>query len=153
KTDEQVYRWRLFGTTSFFHLLLSGGPRSRVGLTARLHHLSIALRKGYKRQRRQAHRGRGRRLYRRFDFEEQLSHIVGPSLLILLVDKAKFAQLVYIAQRMVACRIRKVRSPMVMNRRPMELLKNARLLHRLLPGLGMHLIRRQLVGTRDMQPM
>src|SRR2546428_86337 len=57
------------------------------------------------------------------------------------------------APRMVALVIRKVRFPMVMDHRPREWAKNARLRHRLVATLGMDFIRRQTLGAGDMQPM
>jgi hypothetical protein len=75
-------------------------------------------------------------IYRLLDSAEQLDHVPGPRLLILLLDKDQFSKMVCIAQRMKALEI-KVRFPSIMDNPTQILTEHSTSLYRRTAALFM----------------
>lgn len=86
-----------------------------------------------------------------FDLQEQFFQLFGPSLLVLLMDKGEFAQLLDIAQRM-GTGVIQITGPAVMHADALEVRQNPYGIGSRFAAFRMMLIIGQLRGCRHMQP-
>lgn len=85
------------------------------------------------------------------DLDEQLFHLFGPGLSQLLVNEGQLAQVVGIAQPVIAG-VAEIRRPGVVQRAPGEFRQDADLLGGLRPTLGVRAVVREQRRTSDVQP-
>jgi hypothetical protein len=91
---------------------------------------------------------RDRRLHR----QQHPFELLGPGLLILLLHKRQFAQMMDVAQRMATLRVGAIGLPAVMHAHPRIARQDANRVGRLAAALGMDGVVRQSGGARHMCP-
>ncbi len=87
-----------------------------------------------------------------FDVQQQVFHLCCPSLLLLFLQKDQLAQMVNVAEGMLA-EIEPIRLQAIMHTDPLEILEDADGVQSLFAPLGMDRIVGQVLGCTDMHPI